>query len=318
MERMVVNLGSADMKVDTVLLGGEKSMRCLFLWSCVLVVCTTSAFAEEPKAIPLWDKGAKGSESRMSEPEQVDQAGNNFNVTNVHNPSITPYLPDSKSNTGTAVIIAPGGGHRMLCLGHEGGALAQWFADHGVAAFVLRYRLAREKESPYTVDEHAMADTRRAIRMVRARAENWNIKPDRIGILGFSAGGELAALAAMNSDSGDATAEDLIEKQSSRPDFQVLIYPGSSRRFTVETGMPPAFIAFGENDRADISEGMADVYLKYKAAKVPVELHVYSGVGHGFGFRPNTRTAVGAWPERMREWLVARELLKEPANAQAD
>jgi endo-1,4-beta-xylanase len=206
--------------------------------------------------------------------------------------------------TGTAIVIAPGGGHRVLCLGHEGDALGQWFAEHGIAAFVLRYRLAREKGSTYTVDEHAMADTRRAIRMVRARADQWNINEQRIGVLGFSAGGELAALAAMESDAGASDASDPIEQASCRPDFQVLIYPGSSDRFRVEPGMPPAFIALGAQDRPDISLGMAKLYLRYKEAGVPCELHIYSNAGHGFGYRPGTTSAAGDWPMRLREWLV--------------
>ncbi len=150
-----------------------------------------------------------------------------------------PFLPVAEQATGAAVLIAPGGGHRMLCLGHEGYSLAEWLADHGIAAFVLKYRLAREEGSTYTVDDHAMADTRRALRMIRARAEEWKIDPERIGIMGFSAGGELAALAAMNSDPGTPSASDPIERQSSRPAFQALIYPGSSKRFTVSSGMPP-------------------------------------------------------------------------------
>lgn len=293
-------------------------MRSTVLFCCLVAMLSDCSVAEELKAIALWEKGAAGSQARMAEPEKVDQSGGGYNVTNVHNPSITPFLPDSKNNTGTAIIIAPGGGHRMLCLGHEGDALARWYADHGISAFVLRYRLAREEGSTYTVDEHAMADTRRAIRMVRAKAADWGIKPDRIGIVGFSAGGELAALAAMDSDAGNPNAEDAIDRQSSRPDYQVLIYPGSSKRFTAKAGMPPVFIAFGEDDRADISEGMANVYLKYKEAKVPAEMHIYSGVGHGFGYRPNTTTAAGAWPERMREWLVARKLLTEPTGKAAN
>jgi acetyl esterase/lipase len=266
-----------------------------FLFGCGLLLAISHlVLAVEPEPIFLWNQGAPGFSERMKEPEKVDQSNGKFDVTNIHNPSITPYLPKPDKSTGTAIIIAPGGGHRMLCLGHEGGALAQWFADHGIAAFVLRYRLAREQGSTYTVDEHAMLDTRRAIRLVRSRAAEWNINSTRIGILGFSAGGELAALAAMQSDAGDANASDVIDRVASRPDFQVLIYPGSSKRFTVEADMPPAFIALGENDRADISVGMAQLFLKYKEAKVPCELHIYSGVGHGFGFRPNTTSAVGA------------------------
>ncbi|TLD69413.1 alpha/beta hydrolase [Phragmitibacter flavus] len=258
--------------------------------------------AEPPAALPLWPNGALGSESRRTEPEKLEGS----NVTNVHNPSITPYLPTPETNTGVAVIIAPGGGHSKLCLGHEGYALAEWFRDQGIAAFVLKYRLARDKDSngAYTIQDHAMADTRRALRIIRSRATEWNIKPDHIGILGFSAGGELAAFSAMKSDSGNLDNTDPIERTSSRPDFQALIYPGTSHLFTVEKGMPPLFIACGYSDRPDIAKGMASLYLKYKEADVKAELHIYSNAGHGFGYKPGTKTAAGAWPYRFREWLT--------------
>lgn len=267
--------------------------------------CTLSLAAAQPEALPLWPHGAPGSEARVAEPEKQDGS----NVMNVHNPSLTPFIPTTGA-TGVAVIIAPGGGHSKLCLGHEGYALAEWLREHGIAAFVLKYRLAREPGSAYTIQEHAMADTRRALRTVRSRAQEWGIKPDRIGIMGFSAGGELAAFAAMKSDPGKADAADPVERASSRPDFQALIYPGTSNLFTVEKGMPPAFIACGYGDRPDIAEGMASLYLKYKAAGVKAELHIYSNAGHGFGYKPNTTTAAGAWPHRFREWLVDSGLLK--------
>lgn len=279
--------------------------------SALLMAATLSAgplsATDTPVALPLWPDGAPGSEARRHEPEKLDGS----NVSNIHHPSITPYLP-TKDNTGLAVIIAPGGGHSKLCLGHEGYALAERFQAQGIAAFVLKYRLARDKDSQgaYTIQDHAMADTRRALRMVRSRAGEWNIKPDRIGILGFSAGGELAAFSAMKSDAGNSASSDPIEKASSRPDFQALIYPGTSHLFTVEKGMPPVFIACGYGDRPDISEGMASLYLKYKAAGVKAELHIYSNAGHGFGYRPGTKTAAGAWPQRFHEWLQDSELLR--------
>ena len=260
-----------------------------------------------PAAIPLWPKGAPGSEARAAEAEEVSGS----NVGNVHNPTLTPYLPDAEKATGTAVIICPGGGHSKLCLGHEGYALAEWFRDRGIAAFVLKYRLAREKGSAYTIQDHAMADTRRAIRLVRSRACEWHLKADRIGVLGFSAGGELAAYAAMKSDSGAADAADPVERQGSRPDFQALIYPGGTGTFKVERGMPPAFLAAGYKDRPDIAEGLATLYLKYKAAKVPAELHLYANAGHGFGYRPDAKPSAAArWPERFTEWLGDSGLLK--------
>ncbi|HND52760.1 MAG TPA: alpha/beta hydrolase [Pirellulaceae bacterium] len=264
-----------------------------------------------PAAISVWPNGAPGSEKRVTEAETLTGE----NVGNVHNPTLTPYIPDADKATGTAVIICPGGGHSKLCLGHEEYALAEWFRDRGIAALVLKYRLAREQGSVYTIQDHAMADTRRALRIVRSRAAEWRIREDRIGILGFSAGGELAAYAAMKSDAGKKDATDPLERVSCRPDFQVLIYPGSSGTFTVEPGMPPVFIAAGYSDRPDIAEGMATLYLKYKAAKVPAELHLYSNAGHGFGYRHNAKPSAAArWPERLTEWLADTGLLTPPAN----
>ena len=278
---------------------------CLMM-ALVPVVATAELPKNLPAAIPLWSKGAPGSESRTNEKEEWS----GDNCGNVHNPTLTPFIPDQAKSTGTAVIICPGGGHSKLCLGHEGYALAEWFQSRGIAAFVLKYRLAREKGSTYTIQDHAMADTRRALRFVRSRAGEWHIKPNRIGILGFSAGGELAAYAAMKNDSGQKDATDPIEQQSCRPDYQVLIYPGSSATFTAETGMPPAFIAAGINDRADISEGMATLYLKYKKAGVPAELHLFANAGHGFGYRDNAKPSAAArWPERLVEWLADSGML---------
>ena len=268
-----------------------------------------------PAALPLWPNGAPGSEARAAEPEKIDGA----NVSNVHNPSITPFIPAADKATGLAVVICPGGGHSKLCLGHEGYALGEWMRDHGIAAFILKYRLARDKDSKeaYTIQDHAMADARRAIRIVRTRAKEWSIQPDKIGIVGFSAGGELAEFAAMQSDAGKPDAADPIEKASSRPDFNALIYPGTSGLFNAEKGMPPVFIACGYGDRQDISEGMATLYLKYKQAGVKAELHIYSNVGHGFGYRPGTTSAAGDWPLRFQEWLVDSGFLKNEKAAPA-
>lgn len=272
----------------------------LMAWLVTSVAVAAELPTKLPPAISLWPKGAPGSEARATEPEEV--AGEN--VCNIHNPTLTPFVPAAAKATGTAVIICPGGGHSKLCLGHEGYALAEWFRDRGIAAFVLKYRLSREKGSTYTLHDHAMADTRRALRLVRSRAAEWHLNTERVGILGFSAGGELAAYSAMKSDRGQKDSLDVIEQHSSRPDFQALIYPGKSDTFTVEAGMPPVFIAAGYGDRPDIAEGMATVYLKYKAAKVPAELHLFSNAGHGFGYRHNAKPSAAArWPERFTEWL---------------
>jgi endo-1,4-beta-xylanase len=285
----------------------------LFLLGVFVSGLAGIALADHPEKVFLWEEGAPGSEARKGEPEKEDRGPGKCNVSNVHHPSLTIYLPQPETATGTAIVIAPGGGHRVLCLGHEGDGLAKWLAEQGIAAFVLRYRLASEEGSTYTVDDHAMADVRRAMRYVRSRSTEWKIHTQRIGILGFSAGGELAALASMHADTGSPTATDLIERQSCRPDFQVLIYPGRSHRFTVSAGMPPVFIALGAKDRPDISLGMAQLYLKYKEAGIPAELHIYANAGHGFGYRPEVKSAAGAWPMRLHEWLIDSGLCEQHA-----
>ena len=277
-----------------------------------LLVPAVVLAASESREIPLWPSGARGLEGK-SETETVRVTTNGEHVvSNVHKPSITPFLPPADKATGAAVIVAPGGGHRELWMDHEGYNFAKWLSDHGIAAFVLKYRLARETNSTYKIDDHALADTQRAIRFVRSRAQEWRINPARIGVMGFSAGGELAALAAMRFDNGVEGATDAVDRQSSKPDFQALIYPGSSRRFVPTKDSPPVFIVCGYNDRPDISRGMAEVYLKFKEVGVPAELHIYSAAGHGFGVRDGNRSAVGSWPARFQEWLADRGFLKNP------
>lgn len=239
-------------------------------------------------------------------------------VTNVHRPLLYPYLPRAGAATGMAVIIAPGGGHNSLWSTHEGHTPAKYFAEHGIAAFVLEYRLAEERGSKYTVDEHALGDLRRAIRLVRSRADSWNIDPNRVGVMGFSAGGELAALSGMRFDAGDESSEGAIEQQSSRPDYVALIYPGRSRRYEPQSETPPTFIVAGFGDRRDISEGMAEVYLKYKRAGVPTELHIYSNAGHGFGLRKGKPGSAMKWVDRFIDWAGDRKLLGRPEKEVGD
>jgi acetyl esterase/lipase len=277
----------------------------------VFFVLTAMSLVEEPKEIPLWKGTAPGSEGKSGlEKVRMSDEGDHV-ISNIHVPSITPYLPSKENATHTAVIIAPGGGHRELWIDHEGYNPAKWFAERGIAAFVLKYRLARDTNSTYTIDKDALADIQRAIRLVRSRAKEWNIDTGRIGVMGFSAGGELAALAAMRFDQGNANANDLIDRQSSRPAFQALIYPGNSGRFEAAPNAPPVFLVGGYGDRADIALGIAEVYIKYKKASIPAELHIYANAGHGFGMREKNRGAVAGWPSRLEEWLSDRGFLKK-------
>lgn len=229
-------------------------------------------------------------------------------MTNIHQPSITAYLPAKDKANGAAVIVAPGGGHKILCTTHEGSNVAKWLADHGIAAFVLKYRLASEPGSTYTVDEHAVGDMHRAIRLVRSRAKEWNINPAAVGVMGFSAGGEVCAIASMNFHvQKSGTFSDPLAAMSDKPAFQALIYPGRSIRIVPTKDSPPAFLAASSNDRDDISEGLTKVYLDFKKAGVPVELHLYADGAHGFGYRSKSTGPVSHWIERFNDWLVDRK-----------
>ena len=192
--------------------------------------------------------------------------------------------------------------------------MARWLSERGIAAFVLKYRLAKETNSTYTVDDHALADMQRALRLVRSRATEWGIATNRIGVMGFSAGGEVAFLSAQGKSLAGPIADagqDPIDRLPALPAFQALIYPGRLQRIEPATNSPPVFLVCGYNDRPDISEGLASVYLKFKQLKVPAELHIYAGSGHGFGLRANEPKPAGKWIERFEEWLAESGFLKK-------
>ena len=278
---------------------------------------------EHPAAIPLWQNGAPGFENLRDAREVVTEMGRGRSswiaVSNVHNPTITPYLPATDKTTGCAVIVAPGGGHRILAISHEGYTVGQWLADHGVAAFVLKYRLERGTTgAEYTITEHSLADIQRAIRTVRSRALEWKINPAAIGVMGFSAGGQMAALASMKYDEGQSDASDPIDRVDCKPAFQALIYPGRANLIKPDKNSPPAFLACAYDDRPDISAGLAEVYLRFHEAGVPAELHIFNSGGHGFGIRPNSSPEpVHQWPLRFVEWLNERGFMaseRSPGN----
>lgn len=275
-----------------------------------LLFIAFSSLASAADPILLWPHGAPGSEGKDT-PEKVTlSASGEETVTNIHRPSISPYLPSKEKANGAAVIVAPGGGHRLLCTTHEGSNVAQWLADHGIAAFVLKYRLASEEGSTYTVDEHAVGDMHRAIRLIRSRAGEWNINPAAVGVMGFSAGGEVCSISSMNHDAGKPDAADPLDRLSDKPAFQALIYPGRSHRIVPTKDSPPAFLAASSNDRPDISEGLTKVYLDFKKAGAPVELHLYADGSHGFGLRPGKTGPVNSWIDRFEDWLVDRKFTR--------
>ena len=276
------------------------------LTALAFVLSAAVVGAEDPKQIPLWPKGAPGFESRRDEPE----AAQSYWVRNVHNPSITAFLPPPEKATGAAVIICPGGGHRLLVYNAEGAQAARYLNSLGVAAFALKYRLGREEGSPYKPEIHAREDGIRAMRLVRSRAAEWKIDPKRVGIMGFSAGGEVASWVAYSPGAGDPSAADPIDRENSRPDFQVLIYPGPlGIPEKVPKGSPPAFLLVANDDRG-ASSVVASLFQKYREAGAPVEIHVFARGGHAFnmGDRSKLQT-LKHWPERLAEWMNDNDIL---------
>jgi endo-1,4-beta-xylanase len=279
------------------------------LLSVALLALPAEAVAQHPVVL-LWPAGAPGSEGKTT-PEMVRISPQGDHVlSGIHSPSVTVYLPSPDKATGAAVIIAPGGGHRELWIDHEGYAVAEWLSDHGIAGFVLKYRLARETGSNYTVEGTELQDMQRAIRLVRSRAAEWGLDPSRIGVMGFSAGGELAALAATRSGDGNPAASDPIDRLSAVPAFQALLYPAIPQGLALNPKTPPAFLACGQDDRPDISEGVPELFLSMKRLGIPAELHVFAHVGHGFGIRVGNAANVSSWPDLFYRWLAAVRLLK--------
>ena len=259
--------------------------------------------AADPPVVYLREAPSAGSTAAdPAERVRLSDGGDHV-VSNIHNPSITVYLPTAETTTGAAVIIAPGGGHRELWTDHEGHTIARRLSERGVAAFVLYYRLAREEGSSYSIEGDALDDIQRAVQLVRARAADWNVDPARVGVMGFSAGGEIAALAAVRPLPGDPQAVDPVARLSATPAFQALVYPAIPKQMALSAQTPPAFLVCGENDRKNIAEGLPELYLELKRAGASAELHVYADVGHGFGMRDRLTGPVSGWLDSFHGWL---------------
>lgn len=268
----------------------------------LITVFTVRAQRQPP--IKLWPNGAPGANPNGGEEIiRIDPGGGEQVVSNVHEPSITPYFPKAGKATGVSVVIAPGGAHRELWMDHEGYNIAQELADKGITVFILKYRLAHDKNSTYTVEGHSVKDMLRAVRFVRSRASEWKIDPDKIGIMGFSAGGQVAALTDLQADNGDPKATDHVENVSSKPNFQVLVYPAWVNDITLSKSSAPAFIVGGFKDMESISTGMPKLYLKFKEVNVPAELHIYAGIGHGFGVNKANKGPYSKWLEPLLAWM---------------
>jgi endo-1,4-beta-xylanase len=272
------------------------------------------------KVVTLWPAGSpmlKGLDG-SDRPEQVtfskDRPDRAQSVVNVHNPSLELHLAPRDKANGTAVIVAPGGGNKQLVVGSEGLDIADWLNGLGVSVFIERYRL-----QPYDSTKDAVADTQRSVRVVRANAREWGVDPARVGVMGFSAGGEQAAWVSLKFDRGDAGAADPVDRESCRPDFTVLIYPGWRRMdlSDVPKDAPPAFLTSAGLDDAFHARQTVEYYNALFAAKVPAELHIYAHGGHGGGIRPRNGIPFGTWPQRFVEWATDLGMMKPTASARA-
>jgi endo-1,4-beta-xylanase len=281
---------------------------------CGFVLLSGLAFAlERGQELKLWANGAPGSEGvtdqEVSKPSTNPTYGNlpgNFTV--VHYPSIYVFLPPKEKANGAAMVIAPGGGHSQLVIEKEGWEIADWCNKLGVAAFVLKYRLARAPGSKYTVAGDALADATRAMRTVRYHAKEWGVDPARIGFTGFSAGGEVAALIETRFDKGNDSSTDPIERESSRPDFAVVVYPGfRPGTITVPKDAPQTFLVCADNDRSHVVTTV-NLYLDLQKQAVSSEMHIYAAGDHGFGLRAKDHP-VATWPDRLKEWMIDRKLM---------
>lgn len=264
-------------------------------------------YAQENKnVIYLWSAGAPGFENRKNEPELAKD----WWVKNIHNPSLTVYLPPKEKTNGAAVIICPGGGHSQLVITSEGQQAAEYFNSIGVTAFVLKYRLFREENSPYK-PANAIEDGRRAMRLVRQQATAFNLDPNRIGLMGFSAGGELAGWVTFNSLKENILIKDSIDKQNYKPGFLILVYPGPLVvPDSVQSDAPPLFMVAANDDEC-CSEPVVKLLQLYRKAKVKTEVHLYAQGKHAFNMgKRSALKSINTWPERLTDWLLENGFLK--------
>ena len=278
-------------------------------------------YAEPSRVLKLWE-GKPPGDFTTPGPEQLTPANPSdafpiLKLTNIAEPRLELYEPAPDKKNGAAVVIVPGGGFGILASGHEGADLAEWFRERGFVAGVLQHRCPTNAlPKPW---EFPAQDTQRALSLVRAKATDLGVKPDRIGLFGFSAGGQVALIAATNDNARLYPAADDLDKTSCRPDFLMLCYPWKiladnsltelKPEIHITEKTPPTFIAQANDDPGSLAEGSTLAFLALRKAKISAELHIYSTGGHGFGLKPNATQAPGDWPGRAELWLKARGLM---------
>ena len=284
-----------------------------FAFALALLAAAPAAAQYQPlhgTRIPLYPSGAPGSEAHRGEAE----AAQDYWVRNVHDPSLTWFAPDPHHANGAAIIIFPGGAHRELVWTTEALNFARTLNRMGIAVFALKYRLAREPGSTYTIEGTAAGDARRAVRLVRANAADYGVDPHRIGVMGFSAGGELVTLIADNPDPGPGRPGDAVDRESARPDFQILVFPGPlGLPARAAAGAPPAFLAAGSRDEC-CGTPTVQLYEQLRAAGVSAELHMFADAGHAFNLDESNLLSIIHWPDRLADWLADGGWLDQRSN----
>ena len=292
-----------------------------------------SAAAAEPLVVEIWpgqvpdESGDIGPERvRMSpalDRKQVEVTEPTRMITDVTKPTLTIYRPPKEKETGTAILICPGGGYWNLYWQLEGEEVAEWLNSIGVTGIILKYRVPRRPGEPEKEPaRRPLQDAQRAVSLVRSRAGEWGIHPGRIGIVGFSAGGHLAIATATSYDKRTYEPIDDVDKISCRPDFAIPVYSGYLKAkdkdelapgIQVPAGTPPVFLAHGGDDIISPPENSVLMYLALKKAGVPAELHVYAGAAHDFGVRKNDHSC-STWTESCTEWLRHLGFLRPSAK----
>ena len=293
------------------------------LLALTLFACGLAA----PTTLPLWPKGAPGAPPNPPPEADTTTAKDNLiagkpviRLGNVSNPTLTLYSPQGR-NTGAAIVVFPGGGYHILAMDLEGTEVCDWLTSKGIACALVKYRVP--DSGPYPKSAAALQDAQRAVGMMRQHAAEWHIDPHRIGVLGFSAGGHLAAALSTHFEKRLYDPVDAADHLSCRPDFAVIVYPGylaledkafaPNAEIQVTAQTPPAFIVQSEDDPVHV-ENATVYFLALKNAKVPAELHVYAGGGHGYGLR-RSDYPVTTWPQSVETWLYTLKVLPGATTA---
>jgi acetyl esterase/lipase len=335
-----ISLGEAEQRTDRLRCGLGPAMIACLLAVCAVPACGSSGApapgrqpANETAQVPIWP-GAAPDAQPTAGPETTETvtdhpvAGRPWTeVRNVSQPAMTVYAPTGK-NTGAAVVVFPGGGYRVLAIDLEGTEVCDWLTSRGITCVLLKYRVPFS--GPYW-DERcnchvtpkspiALEDAQRTMGLVRAHAAEWHIDPHKIGVLGFSAGGHLAAAISTLFQRRLYPAVDAADRESCRPDFAVLLYPGhlwtDEGRFELNPDVPvtgktpPTFLLQAEDDDVDSVNHSLVYYIALKNAGVPVEMHLYAHGGHAFGLR-RTESPITRWPRLVESWLVALGMIPE-------